>query len=33
MEELEKLLSSYGGTMLFVSHDEEFIQKRGMDDH
>ena len=27
MEELEKLLSSYGGTLLFVSHDEEFIRK------
>ena len=27
MEELEKLLSSYGGTILFVSHDEEFIRK------
>jgi len=27
MEELEKLLASYGGTMLFVSHDEEFIRK------
>ena len=27
MEELENLLSSYGGTLLFVSHDEEFIRK------
>ena len=27
MEELEKLLGSYGGTLLFVSHDEEFIRK------
>ena len=27
MEELEKLLSSYGGTLLFVSHDEEFVRK------
>ena len=27
MEELERLLSSYGGTLLFVSHDEEFIRK------
>ena len=27
MEELEKLLSNYGGTLLFVSHDEEFIRK------
>ncbi len=27
MEELEKLLSSYGGTLLFVSHDEAFIRK------
>ena len=27
MEELEKLLASYGGTLLFVSHDEEFIRK------
>ncbi len=27
MEELEKLLGSYGGTILFVSHDEEFIRK------
>ena len=27
MEELEKLLASYGGTILFVSHDEEFIRK------
>ncbi len=27
MEELEKLLSGYGGTLLFVSHDEEFIRK------
>ena len=27
MEELEKLLVSYGGTILFVSHDEEFIRK------
>jgi macrolide transport system ATP-binding/permease protein len=24
---LEKLLASYGGTILFVSHDEEFIRK------
>ena len=27
MEELEKLLANYGGTLLFVSHDEEFIRK------
>jgi macrolide transport system ATP-binding/permease protein len=27
MEELEKLLASYGGTILFVSHDEEVIRK------
>ena len=27
LEELEKLLASYGGTILFVSHDEEFIRK------
>ncbi len=27
MEELEKLLAGYGGTILFVSHDEEFIRK------
>ena len=27
MEELEKLLTGYGGTLLFVSHDEEFIRK------
>ncbi|MBR6966513.1 MAG: ABC-F family ATP-binding cassette domain-containing protein [Clostridia bacterium] len=27
MEELEKLLDGYGGTILFVSHDEEFIRK------
>ena len=27
MEELEKLLAGYGGTLLFVSHDEEFIRK------
>ena len=27
MEELEKLLSGYGGTLLFVSPDEEFIRK------
>ena len=27
MEELEKLLSGYGGTLLFVSHDAEFIRK------
>ena len=27
MEELEKLLATYGGTILFVSHDEEFIRK------
>lgn len=27
MEELEKLLAGYGGTLLFVCHDEEFIRK------
>ncbi len=27
LEELERLLSDYGGTVLFVSHDEEFIRK------
>ena len=27
MEELEKLLAAYGGTLLFVSHDEEFVRK------
>ena len=27
MEELERLLGCYGGTLLFVSHDEEFIRK------
>ena len=27
MEELEKLLAGYGGTLLFVSHDGEFIRK------
>ena len=27
LEELERLLSEYGGTVLFVSHDEEFIRK------
>jgi len=27
MEELEKLLAGYGGTLLFVSHDEEFIRR------
>ena len=27
MEELEKLLANYGGTLLFVSHDEEFVRK------
>ena len=27
MEELEKLLATYGGTLLFVSHDEEFVRK------
>ncbi len=27
MEELERLLADYGGTVLFVSHDEEFIRK------
>ena len=27
MEELEKLLAGYGGTLLYVSHDEEFIRK------
>ena len=27
MEELEKLLAGYGGTLLFVSHDREFIRK------
>ena len=26
-EELEKLLAGYSGTLLFVSHDEEFIRK------
>ena len=29
LEELEHLLSDYGGTVLFVSHDEEFIRKTG----
>ena len=27
LEELERLLSEYGGTVLFVSHDEEFVRK------
>ena len=27
LEELENLLADYGGTLLFVSHDEEFIRK------
>ena len=27
MEELEKLLKGYGGTLLFVSHDEMFLRK------
>ena len=27
LEELERLLTDYGGTILFVSHDEEFIRK------
>ena len=27
MEELEKLLAGYGGTLLFISHDQEFIRK------
>ena len=27
MEELEKLLAGYGGTLLFVSHDEMFLRK------
>ncbi len=27
MAELERLLAEYGGTVLFVSHDEEFIRK------
>ena len=27
LEELERLLSDYGGTLLFVSHDEEFVRK------
>ena len=27
MEELERLMGEYGGTVLFVSHDEEFIRK------
>ncbi len=27
LEELERLLCDYGGTILFVSHDEEFIRK------
>ena len=27
LEELERLLSGYGGSILFVSHDEEFIRK------
>ena len=26
LEELERLLSDYGGTVLFVSHDEEFVR-------
>ena len=27
LEELERLLADYGGTILFVSHDEEFVRK------
>ena len=27
LEELERLLSEYGGTVFFVSHDEEFVRK------
>lgn len=27
LEELERLLASYGDTLLFVSHDEEFVRK------
>ena len=27
LEELERLLGGYGGTVLFVSHDEEFVRK------
>ena len=27
LEELERLLAGYGGTLLFVSHDEEFVRK------
>ena len=27
LEELERLLAGYGGTLLFVSHDEEFVWK------
>ena len=27
MEELERLLSQYGGTLLFISHDEDFLRK------
>ena len=27
MEELERLLDGYGGTLLFVSHDEAFVRK------
>lgn len=27
LEELERLLADYGGTILFVSHDEEFLRK------
>ena len=27
LEELERLLADYGGTILFVSHDQEFIRK------
>ena len=27
LEELERLLADYGGTLLFVSHDEEFVRK------
>ena len=27
LEELERLLADYGGTVLFVSHDEEFVRK------